>query len=94
MPCRRMGYQYNGFIQYSRPHDTEWMPRGRGLATATTSASLLPHFEQRRRGASDANVADRPTSRASASGSMWREAPQGQVTRTRNCPSASSSFFM
>jgi hypothetical protein len=46
------------------------MPRGLGLATATTSAASLPQREQRIREASAASVIDQPTRRASASGSM------------------------
>jgi len=61
-------------------------PRGLGLATATTSATFFPHCEHRIRVASFANVTDLPAIRASASGSMWREVPQGQVTRTRKSP--------
>jgi hypothetical protein len=38
----------------------------------------LPQFEQRIRSASAASVTRQPTSRASTSGSMWRDAPQGQ----------------
>ena len=44
--------------------------RGLGLATATTSAAFVPHFEQRSRGASALNVVDQPTKRARAWGSM------------------------
>jgi hypothetical protein len=69
-------------------------PRGLGRATATTSATFFPHCEQRIRVESAASVTDLPASRASASGSMCREVPQGQVTRTRKSPSASSSFLM
>jgi hypothetical protein len=58
-------------------------PRRLGRATATTSATFLPHCEQRIRVASAANVAALPALRASASGSMWRNVPHGQVTRTR-----------
>jgi hypothetical protein len=53
-----------------------------GLATATTSATFLPQCERRIRCASAASVTERPAIRASASGSMWRDAPHGQVTRT------------
>jgi hypothetical protein len=34
------------------------MPRGLGLATATTSAAFFPHFEQRIRCASSLRVID------------------------------------
>jgi hypothetical protein len=54
-----------------------------GLAPATTSATFFPQFEHRIRVASFASVTDLPAIRASASGSMWREAPHGHVTRTR-----------
>jgi hypothetical protein len=57
--------------------------RAFGLATATTSATFFPQFEHRIRCARAASVADRPTIRASASGSMCREAPHEHVTRTR-----------
>lgn len=70
------------------------MPRGLGLATATTSAVFFPHCEQRIRCASSLSVIDQPTRRASASGSMCREAPHVQLTRTRNCPKQSSSLLM
>jgi hypothetical protein len=43
----------------------------------------MPNLEQRMRVASFASVTDLPAIRASASGSMWREAPHGHVTRTR-----------
>ena len=43
-------------------------PRGLGLATATTSATFLPHCEQRIRAASAASVTFLPTRLASASG--------------------------
>jgi hypothetical protein len=59
-------------------------PRSLGLATATTSATFFPHCEHRIRCARAANVAERPAIRASASGSMWRDATRWQVTRTRN----------
>jgi hypothetical protein len=49
--------------------------RGLGLATATTSAAFLPHFEHRIRSASCLRVTDQPTRRASASGSISRIAP-------------------
>jgi hypothetical protein len=65
-------------------------PRDLGLATATASAAFFPHLEQRIRLASAASVADLPAIRASASGSMCRAAPQGQVTRTRESPKQSS----
>jgi hypothetical protein len=67
-------------------------PRGLGLATATISATFLPHCEHRIRCARAANVAERPPIRASATGSMCREAPHGQLTRTRKSPKQSSSF--
>ena len=69
-------------------------PRGLGLATATTSATFLPHCEHRIRAARAASVAERPAILASASGSMCRDAPHGQVTRTMKSPRASSSFVM
>ena len=69
-------------------------PRGLGRATATTSATFLPHCEQRIRVANAASVTFLPTSRASASGSMCRDAPHGHVTRTMKSPRASSSFVM
>jgi len=50
-------------------------PRGLGLATATTSATFLPHCEHRIRAARAASVAERPAILASASGSMCRAAP-------------------
>jgi hypothetical protein len=65
-------------------------PRGLGRATATTSATLLPHCEQRIRVASVASATFLPTSRASASGSMCLDAPHGQVTRTMKSPKQSS----
>lgn len=37
------------------------MPRGRGFATATTSAALLPNYEQRNRDAKSLSVVDPPT---------------------------------
>jgi len=40
----------------------------------------LPQFEHRIRCARAASVTDLPAIRASASGSMWRDAPHGQVT--------------
>jgi hypothetical protein len=52
-------------------------PRGLGRATATTSATFLPHCEQRIRVASVASATFLPTSRASASGSMCLDAPHG-----------------
>src|SRR5215472_19113964 len=61
-------------------------PRGLGLATATTSATFLPHCEHRIRSARAASVTERPAIRASASGSMCRDAPHGQVTRTMKSP--------
>jgi hypothetical protein len=51
------------------------MPRGLGLATATTSAAFFPQCEQRIRCASPLRVADQPTRRAGASGSISRHAP-------------------
>jgi hypothetical protein len=54
----------------------------------------LPHCEHRIRVASAAKVTDLPLIRASASGSMCRDAPHGQVTRTRKSPKQSSSFVM
>jgi len=69
-------------------------PRGRGFATATTSATFFPQFEHRIRVVSFASVTDLPAIRASASGSMWLDAPHGQVTRTRKSPRASSSRLM
>jgi len=69
-------------------------PRGLGRATATTSATFLPHCEQRIRVANAASVTFLPTSRASASGSMCRDAPHGHVTRTMKSPRASSSLVM
>jgi hypothetical protein len=68
--------------------------RGLGLATATTSATFFPQFEQRIRAASFASVTDLPAMRASASGSMRRDAPHGQETRTRKSPKQSSSRLM
>jgi hypothetical protein len=68
-------------------------PPPRGRATATTSVTFSPQFEQSIRGASATSVTRQPTSRASASGSMWRDAPHGQVTRTRNCSKQSSSLM-
>jgi hypothetical protein len=68
-------------------------PRGLGRATATTSATFLPHCEQRIRVASCASVTDLPASLASASGSIWRDAPHEQVTRTMKSRRASSSFL-
>ena len=70
------------------------MPRGLGLATATTSAAFFPHLEQRIRSASSRSVIFQPTRRASASGSISRRAPQSQITLTRDCPKQSSSFWM
>jgi hypothetical protein len=64
---------------------------GLGLATATTSATFFPQGEHRIRFATAANVAERPAIRASASGSMCRDTPHGQVTRTRESPKHSSS---
>jgi hypothetical protein len=61
-------------------------PRTLGLATATTSATFFPQFEQRIRAASFASVAHLPAILASASGSMWRDAPHGHETRTRKSP--------
>lgn len=58
------------------------MPLGPGLATATTSAAFFPHCEQRRRVAKASSVMDQPTRRASASGSLSREKPHGQLART------------
>ena len=69
-------------------------PRGLGLATATTSATFFPHCAQRIRLASAASATDLPAMRASASGSMCRDVPQGQVTRTRESPKHSSSRLM
>jgi hypothetical protein len=46
------------------------IPRGLGLATATTSATFFPHCEHRIRLASVTKVTDLPAIRASASGSM------------------------
>jgi hypothetical protein len=66
-------------------------PRRLGLAIATTSATLFPHCEHRIRSARAANVAERPAIRASASGSMGRDAPHGQVTRTTKSLKQSSS---
>jgi hypothetical protein len=68
--------------------------RGRGIDTATTSAPLVPHLEQRIRLPTASSVALGPHSRASASGSAIRCAPHLHVIRTRKCPSASSSFLM
>jgi len=65
-----------------------------GLATATTSAAFFPQLEQRIRLASFASVTDRRAIRASASGSMCRDAPHWQVTRTRKTPKQSSSRLM
>ena len=50
-----------------------------GLATATTSATFFPQFEQRIRAESAASVTDLPAIRASASGSMCGDAPQGDA---------------
>jgi len=44
----------------------EVIPHGLGLATATTSAALFPHWEHRIRGASSLSVIFQPTRRASA----------------------------
>jgi hypothetical protein len=41
-----------------------------------------------------ASVTDLPAIRASASGSMCRDVPHGQVTRTKKSPGAASSFLM
>jgi len=65
-------------------------PRGRGFATATISATFFPQFEHRIRVARFASVTDLPAIRASASGSMCRDVPQGQVTRTKKPPKQSS----
>jgi len=70
------------------------MPRGLGLATATISATFFPHCEHRIRCARAASVAERLAILASASGSIWREAPHGQVTRTRKFPPSASSSFL
>jgi hypothetical protein len=51
------------------------MPLGRGLATATTSATFFQQFEQRILAASFASVTDLPAIRASASGSMLTRRP-------------------
>ena len=69
-------------------------PRGLGRATATTSATFLPQLEHRIRVASFVSVTDLPAIRASASGSMCRDVPQGQVTRTRKSQKHSSSRLM
>src|SRR5579863_687451 len=69
-------------------------PRRLGFATATTSATFFPDCEHRIRSARAANVAERPAIRASASGSICRNAPQGQVTRTRQSRKQSSSLLM
>src|SRR5262249_30088121 len=55
-------------------------PRDLGLATATTSATFFPQFEQRIRVASFASVTDLPAMRASASSSMCRPVRHGHVT--------------
>src|SRR5215831_24212 len=59
---------------------------GLGLAIATTSAACLPHLERRIWSASSLSVTFQPTRRASASGSILRQAPHSQITRTRNWP--------
>jgi len=51
------------------------MPRGLGLATATTSAAFFPHREQRRPCASSLSATDQPTSRARASGAAVHAVP-------------------
>jgi hypothetical protein len=56
--------------------------------------NLLPAVQHRILCASAANVAERPATRTSASGSIWRDAPHGQVTRTRKSPKQSSSRLM
>jgi hypothetical protein len=53
------------------------LSRSLGLATATTSAAFLPHLEQRILAASFTSVTDLPAIRTSASGSMWRDVPDG-----------------
>jgi hypothetical protein len=68
--------------------------RGLGLATATTSAAFLPQQEHRIRSASSFSVTFQPTRRATASGSISRQAPQSQMTRSSNWPNQSSSFLM
>jgi hypothetical protein len=69
-------------------------PRGLGLATATTWAAFLPHFEHRIRSASSFSVIDQPTKRASASGVISRTTPQPQMTRTTKSPKQSSSLLI
>jgi hypothetical protein len=64
------------------------IPRGLGRATATTSATFLPHCEQRIRGASSLSVTFQPTRRTSASGSISRHAPQSHTARTRKSADA------
>src|SRR5215469_8607663 len=79
-----------------------WHALWRGLKTTPVAdASHIPnrrpssrHCEQRIRLASCASVADLPAILPSASGSMCRDVPQGQVTRTRKSPKHSSSRLM
>jgi hypothetical protein len=75
-------------------HREKPRPRGRGIEIAVTLAPLAPHVEHRMRFEMDSSVADLPQSRASASGSVVRDAPHEHLMRTRKCPSASSSFLM
>jgi hypothetical protein len=53
---------------------------------ATTSATFFPQLQHRIRLASFASVTDLPAIRASVSGSMCRDTPHGQVTRTTKSP--------
>ena len=58
------------------------MPRGLGLATATTSAAFFPHLE-RIRGPSSFSVTFQPTMRASDCGGISRTAPHLTATTLR-----------
>jgi hypothetical protein len=69
-------------------------PRGLGRATATTSATFFPQFEQRIRVESTASVADLPAIRASASGSMCRRHSAGTGDAHEEAPKQSSSRLM
>jgi len=52
--------------------------------------TFFPQFEQRIRVESAASVTDLRAIRARACGSMCRDVPQGQVTRTKKPPKQSS----
>jgi hypothetical protein len=97
--CLLYGGQFHGSKFGSGPIPAGWSRRSQrrralGIGIAAASALFVPHFEQRMRWATDANVADGPTIHARAAGAHSRAAPHWRVMRTRKWPNAASSSLM